>query len=143
MIRVHSGFYYLRTACGVSRLDGESNESVYNRFGMASKGEGMKCGVVEWVKRNTLRWFGHMERMDENEMTKRVYRSKVDAIGVRGRPPVKWEDRVSEYVNERGEGRIRGLENAREECKNRENWRLFCRGHPLRGVPGRGNRRRI
>ena len=70
-------------------------------------------------------------RMDENEMTKRVYRSKVEEV--RGRPPVKWEDRVIEYVNERGEGRIRGLENAREECKNREKWRLFCRGHPLGG----------
>jgi len=66
---------YLRTACGVSRLDGESNESVYNRFGMTSRGEGMKCGVVEGVKRSTLRWFGHMERMDESEMTKRVYMS--------------------------------------------------------------------
>ncbi len=39
-------------------MDGESNESVYNRSGMSSKGEGMKCGVVEGVKRNTLRWFG-------------------------------------------------------------------------------------
>ena len=76
-------------------------------------------------------------------MTKRVYRSEVDAVGVRGRPPVKWEDRVIEYVNERGEGRIRGLENAREECKNREKWRLFCRGHPLGGALGRGNRRQI
>ena len=26
---------------------------------------------VEWVKQNTLRWFGHVERMDEREMTKR------------------------------------------------------------------------
>ncbi len=39
---------YLRRACGVWRMDGESNESVYNRFGMSSKGEGMKCGVVVW-----------------------------------------------------------------------------------------------
>ena len=83
----------------------------------------MKCGAVEWVKRNTLRWFGHMERMNENEMTKRVYRSEVDAVGVRGRPPVKWEDRVIKNVNEGV--RIRGLENAREECKNREKWRLL------------------
>ncbi len=37
------------------RMDGESNESVYKRFGMSSKGEGMKCRVVEGVKHNTLR----------------------------------------------------------------------------------------
>ncbi len=64
---------YLRSACGVWRMDGESNESVYNRFGMSSEDEGMKCGVVEGIKRNTQSWFGHMERMTENEMTKRIY----------------------------------------------------------------------
>ncbi len=39
----------MRSACGVWRMDGESIESVYNRFGMSSKGEGMKCGVMEGV----------------------------------------------------------------------------------------------
>ncbi len=37
---------YLRSAYGIRRMDGESNESVYNRFGTSSKSEGMKCGVV-------------------------------------------------------------------------------------------------
>ncbi len=65
-------------------MSGESNESVYNRFGMSNKGEGMKCGVVEGFKHNTLRWFGHMERMAENVMTKRVYMSMVDVVGAKG-----------------------------------------------------------
>ncbi len=38
---------YLRGACGVQRMYGESNESVSNRFAMPCTGEGMKCGVVE------------------------------------------------------------------------------------------------
>ena len=37
---------YLSGACGVTRLDGESNESVYNRFGMSYLGRGKECGVV-------------------------------------------------------------------------------------------------
>ncbi len=45
---------YLRGECGVNGMDGENNESVYRRFGMPSKGEGMTCGVVEMVKRSTL-----------------------------------------------------------------------------------------
>ena len=126
---------FLRGACGIGRMDGESNERVYGRFGMSSKGEGMKCGVVELVKRNTLRWFGHIERMDESVMTKRLYKSSIEGVGVRGRPPVKWEDRVQEYVRERGVNGMRGLEQARKECKDRNRWRLFCRGHPLEGVP--------
>ncbi len=58
---------YLRGGCGVNRMDGESNENIYRKFGMSSRGEGMSCGVVEMVKRSTLRRFGHLERMDERE----------------------------------------------------------------------------
>ena len=31
-------------------------ESVWERCGMGPCANGVKCGVVEWVKRNTLRW---------------------------------------------------------------------------------------
>ncbi len=41
----------------------------------------------------------------------------------------RWEDRVKEYVNERGV-RGNGLEWARKECMDRERWRAVCRGHP-------------
>ncbi len=38
---------YLRGACGVSRWDGLSNESVYERCGMRGCGSEVGCGVVE------------------------------------------------------------------------------------------------
>ncbi len=41
---------YLREACGVTRWESESNESVYERCGMGACASGMKCGVVEWEK---------------------------------------------------------------------------------------------
>lgn len=47
---------YLGSACGVQRIVGESNESLYNRFSISSNGEGMKCGVIEFAKSNTLIW---------------------------------------------------------------------------------------
>ncbi len=125
---------YLRGRCGVNRMDGESNENVYRKFGMSSRGEGMGCGVVKIVKHSTLRWFGHLERMDERELTKRIYRIKIDAENVRGRPHIKWEDRVMEYVREREDAGVRGLEDVRVRCMDRCKWRLFCCGHPLEGV---------
>ncbi len=64
---------YLRGACGVSRLDGLSNECVYERCGMRGHGSGMGYNVVEWVKRSTPRWFGHVERMGNEEFVKKVY----------------------------------------------------------------------
>ncbi len=46
--------------------------------------------------------------------------SEIEGGNVRGRPPVKWRDRVQEYVRERGEGSLRNLEQARQECQDRE-----------------------
>ncbi len=97
----------------MNRLDGESNENVYRKFGMSSRREGMSCGVVEMVNRNTLRWFGHLERRYERELSKKIYKSKIDGGNVRGRPPIKWEDRVMEYVRERERERERGCRSER------------------------------
>ncbi len=93
-------------------------------------GERKKYGVVDEVKRQTLKWFGHVERMEEGKMTKRVYVSGIEGGNVRGRPPVKWRDRVQEYVRERGKRSLRNLKQARGECQDRERWKLFCHGHP-------------
>ena len=42
---------YLRRACGVTRWEGESNGSVFERCVMGPYASGLKCGVVEWVKK--------------------------------------------------------------------------------------------
>ncbi len=88
--------------------------------------------MMEWVKRSTLRWFGHIERMENEEFIKKVYRSSVDGPNRRGRPLGRWEDKVKEYMSERGAGG-NGLEWVRRECIDRERWRSVCRGHPLWG----------
>ena len=47
--------------------------------GMGSCAKGMKCSVVEWVKKkNMLRWFGHMERKKSEEFMKEVYVSETE-----------------------------------------------------------------
>ncbi len=99
---------------------------------MSGRGSGVGCGVVEWVKRSTLRWFGHIERMGNEEFVKRVYLSSCEGRNRRGRPLGRWEDKVKEYVCEMGV-RGNGLEWARRECTDRERWRSVCRGHPLVG----------
>ncbi len=101
---------------------------MYERCGMRGRGRGVRCGVVEWVKR----WFGHIERMGNEEFVKKMYLNSVEGTNRRGRPLVRWEDRVKEYVCERG-ARGNGLEWARRECMDRERWRSICRGHPLEG----------
>ncbi len=59
---------------------------MYERCGLSGRGSGVGCGVVEWVKRSTLRWFGHIEKMGNEEFVKRVYLSSVEGTNRRGRP---------------------------------------------------------
>lgn len=85
---------HLTAVCGVNRVDGKRNESVYGRTGMSNKGEGMSCGMV-MVKC----WDGLVTWRDLiNEVMRKVYKSRIDAMGVRGWPPCKWKDRVLEYT---------------------------------------------
>ncbi len=88
---------YPRGACGVTRWEGESNESVCERCGMGTCASGVKFGVVEWIKRHIVRWFGHIGRMNSEEFVKKVYVSGIEDPGRRGR----WKDRVKEYMSER------------------------------------------
>ncbi len=125
---------YLRGACGVSRWDGQSKTNAYEKCGMRKRGSGVGCGVAEWVKRSTLRWFGHIERMGNEEFLK-VYLSSAEDTNRRRRPLGRWEDRVKKYVSERGV-RGNGLEWARREGMDRERWRSVCRDHPLGGASG-------
>ena len=46
---------YLSRACGVTRCKGESNESMYVKCGMGPYTTAVKCGVVEWVKKERKR----------------------------------------------------------------------------------------
>ena len=52
----------------------------------------------------------------------------------RGRPVVRWKDKVKEYMYERKADRGKGLAQARRKCMYRKRWRFFYRGHPLLGT---------
>ncbi len=65
--------------------------------------------MVKWVKRSTLRWFGYIKRMKNEEF--KVYLSSAEGPSRRGRPSGRWEDQMKEYMSERGV-RGSGLEQA-------------------------------
>ncbi len=67
------------------------------------------------MKRNTLRWFGHIERKGSEEFVKKDYMSESVGPNSRGRPPGRWTDRVKEYLCERGAATGRGLVQAKRE----------------------------
>ena len=67
---------------------------------MTEKACGVKCGVLEWVKRSALRWYGHVRRMKEERMVKKVYQSDVNGVVGWGRPPLTWENMTEQFIGE-------------------------------------------
>ena len=49
-----------------------------------------------------MRWFGHIERMDERTLTKGVYRDEEDGVSRRGKLRRRWSDGVRELVERKG-----------------------------------------
>ncbi len=82
----------------MTRWDGGNNDCVYERCSMRTCANGVKRGVVEWLKRNILRWFGHIKRMNSEQFVKKVYVSDIDSPSKRGAPLGRWKDRVKEYT---------------------------------------------
>jgi hypothetical protein len=67
-----------------------------------------------------LGWFGHVQRMEENRIPKRVLYMN---LGTRlsGRPRNRWQDEVRE------DGQIVGEEGWLEKVYNREEWKKLLR----------------
>ena len=86
--------------------------------------------------RTLLRWFGHVERMPGDRITKQIYRGESGGTRERGRPRKTWEDSVGEALarhniqtttNRRAVMRhTMSVREARLECTDRKVWRKVC-----------------
>jgi hypothetical protein len=57
---------------------------------------GVKEDVVTKIEKNMLRWFGHIERMDERRLTKEVYEADVGGNAGRERSRQTLLDQIGE-----------------------------------------------
>ena len=79
------------------------------------------------MEKNILRWFGHGERMTDERLVKKVYKSTIDGDWGRGRPRKIWRDCVKEYVEKR-EVNLAGVE---ERANDRNEWRGIWMGNHM------------
>ena len=80
-----------------------------------------KPTIIETIRLNRLRWFGHVQRMEENGIPKRVLYMNLGTTRLRGRPRNRWQDEVREG------GRIVGGEGWQEKVHDREEWKKLLR----------------
>ena len=79
---------------------------------------GIERELASTADQRVLRWFGHMERMDEYRMAGRVLMAEVSGGRVRGRPRLGCMDGVKVALGNRG----MTVEAARKTGKSGEPW---------------------
>ena len=104
----------LRSLVGASRMDRVSNEEVRRRAGI-------KMELSSRADQRVLRWLGHVERMDDYCMARRVLMAEVSGGRVGGTPRLGWMDGVKVALGNRG----MQVEPARQCAKDRKDWRAL------------------
>lgn len=102
----------LRSMCGVTRYDRVRNEEVRRRTGVVQE-------LSVRAEKKVLNWFGHMERMDEERMVKRIVGSNVEGTRLRGRPRLGWMSNVRRALDARG----MSVDEGRMAVRDRSAWR--------------------
>ena len=90
------------------------NEEVHLRAGIERELESRSDQRV-------LRWFGHVKRIDDYRMPRRVLMAEVSGGRVRGRPRLGWMDGVEVALG----NRVMTVEAARQCAKDRKVWRAL------------------
>jgi len=81
----------------------------------------VKKPTIRDKRLNRLRWFGHVERMEENRIPKKVLYMNLETTRLRGRPRNGWQDEMRE------DGRLVGGKGWKERVYNREEWKKLLR----------------
>jgi hypothetical protein len=82
-----------------------------------SKGE----NIVKWIKRQRISWLGHLKRMEEDRMPKKIFTEELERKRRRGRPRKGWREEVERDL------KVLGVRRWRELVIEREKWRGIVR----------------
>jgi hypothetical protein len=79
-----------RRIYGAKYEDGEWKSRTNRDLEVLSKGE----NIVKWIKRQRINWLGHLERMEEYSMSKKIFTQKLEETRRKGRPRKGWREEV-------------------------------------------------
>ena len=82
---------------------------------------GIERELASKANQRALRWFGHVERMDDYRMARRVLMAEVSGGRVRRRPRLGWMDGVKVALGNRG----MTVKAARQYAKDQKAWRAL------------------
>ena len=84
----------IRWMCNVTLKDRKSSDELRDRLGLTK--------ICDCVQRRRLRWFGHVERMDDGNWVKKSREINVAGHRRRGRPRKTWNEVVRSDLAAKG-----------------------------------------
>jgi hypothetical protein len=75
-----------RRMYGPKYEDGEWKSRTNRELEELSKEE----NIVKWIKGQRISWLGHLERMEEDGMPKKIFTQELEGTRRRGRPRKRW-----------------------------------------------------
>jgi len=78
-----------------------------------NKGE----NIVKWIKGQRISWLGHLERMEEDRMSKKIFIQELEGKRRRERPRKGWREEVERDLQ------LVGVRRRREMVIDRDKWR--------------------
>jgi hypothetical protein len=54
--------------------------------------------IINQIRAQRLSWFGHVQRMSDDRMVKRMYKWKTITTKLQGRPKSRWDDNVKQHI---------------------------------------------
>jgi hypothetical protein len=74
--------------------------------------------IVKWIKGQRISWLGHLERMEEDRMPKKIFTQELEGTRHRGRPRKRWKEEVERDLQVLGVRRWRELVTDRKTLKD-------------------------
>jgi hypothetical protein len=79
-----------RRIYGPKYENGEWKNRMNQELEEMSKGE----NIVKWIKGQRISWLGHLERMEEYRMSKKIFTQELEGMRRRGWPRKGWREEV-------------------------------------------------
>jgi len=73
--------------------------------------------IIKWIKGHRISWLGHLERMEEDRMPKKIFTQELEGMRRRRRPRKRWKEEVERDLQ------VLGMRRWRELVADRKKWK--------------------